>query len=584
MNSLLKKTTILAALSVSLLGCDDVDEGYANNFKNDNPVGFSMENIAAEFEEVSGIQQVNLLEGAMVDGEPLTLESSSSPIYIRDFNFETLTDGFTTPQAPGFANNQGVSPFTIGDDGVTLEIDTDAFAEALRMCDPTDVRGAVDENNNPIGNGVRDFPTLVEYSITYVVDNGYEYAPGEEHPVRTLELTITAGSDPVANVQAFDINVASGDSVPMLSATAPAYSCNSNLTYDVADTSIASVDENGVITGNNKGQTTITVASVENPELTATATINVTPGFNLLITNQEFNDLGAPLGTKAVPTCSAIGVNVEPTIVADELSGEYTYAWSSDSLVLAKEETTGGFSATGRFANTLAVGESADITVGYGSGYSGSTAAGDVQPQMVTVTAERNLACDPGLNADGTDFFASDLKLDSGNWGASATHVAEGLDGTSLQITSTNGGKFYGGVVQQQWNQVFNYHAATYGRGGASIGRTFKFKVWAKLGQLPTEEVKLEHSIIPWNCDGCDGLANYPARIEAGVAGTVTAVLKPTTDWQLVEFINPLTGTDEWSVPAHFNVSTAAFLSWDIYGFADGETILLDNYSIVEVE
>ncbi|MDO6444165.1 Ig-like domain-containing protein [Colwellia sp. 1_MG-2023] len=584
MNNLLKKTAIVTAVSVALIGCGSgTDEGYSHKFKNDYSVEYSTDSINVTYDEVSGIQQVNLLEGAMVNGEALTLESSTSPIHIRDFSFSARNDEFITPQAEGLSNNQGISPFIVADDGVTLLVLTDAYAQALRMCDTTDVRGATDADGNPTGNGSRDFPTSITYDISYVVDNGFELAPGQEHPTRSLVLTINAITDPVTSVQAFDMNVASGDTTPMLSATLPTYACNSNLTFEIADETTASVDESGNVTGNNKGETTITVTSEENPELSASATVNVTPGFNLAITNQEFNDLGAPLGTKLVPTCSAIGVSVKPTIVADTLSGDYHYTWMSDNATFANEESDGSFGATGRFLNGLATGESATITVGLDNGYTGATSIDDVQEQMVTVTAERNYACEPGEIPNGP----SDLLLNAGGWGANATHVAGGLDGTALQITSNNDGAQFANTTRQVWNQNNNFHAATFGRGDASIGRTFKFSVWAKLNQLPaesTDEIKLEHTILPWLCDGCDGLTGFPGRYEGGVVGTVTAELKHTTDWQLVEFINPLTGTMEWTVPSNWNVATAAFQFWDLYGFANGDSIMLDNYSIVEVE
>lgn len=584
MNSLLKKTTIVTALSVSLIGCGSgTEEGYAHDFKNDNAVEYSTDVINVTYDEDTGFQEINLLEGAMVNGTALTLESSTSPIHIRDFAFAARNDEFITPQAPGLSNNQGISPFFVGEDGVTLLVATQAYREALRMCDTTDVRGALDADGKPTGNGSRDFPTSITYDINYVVDNGFELPPGQAHPIRSLVLTINAITDPVTSVQAFDIDVASGDSKSMLSATLPTYACNSNLTYSVASDTIASVDVNGLIMGNNKGETIITVTSEENPELSATATINVTPGFNLAISNQDFNDLGAPLRTKSVPTCSAIGVAVEPSIVADTLTGAYSYDWSADNAVFANEESDGGFGATGRFNNALASGESATVTVGYGSGYTGATSTADVQAQTVTVTAERNYACEPGDIPNGP----TDLLLNAGGWGANATHVAGGLDGTALQITSNSDGAQFGGTTRQVWNQANNFHAATFGRGDASVGRTFKFAVWAKLGQIPANssaELKLEHTILPWDCSGCEGASGFPGRYEAGVTGSVTAVLKHTTDWQLVEFINPLTGNAQWTVPANWNVPTAAFQFWDLYGFANGDNVMLDNYSIVEVE
>jgi hypothetical protein len=578
--NLLKKTILMTIISTSLAGCGN-DGGLDNNFKSDYPVEYSDEPIVLSLDEMSGVISFDLLQDATINGT--SASSTESTIFARNFLFTSLNEKFVTPQVVVNLPSQPASPFTVSSEDNIMHIDTDAFAESLRMCDSTDNRGATNENGDPIGDGIRDFPQSITYDITYVLDNGYELEPGTVLPTRTLRMTINAISDPVTSVQAFNIDVAKGDNKAMLSATLPSYACNSDLTYAVASDTIASVDDSGNITGNNEGETTITVTSVENPELNATAKINVTSGFNLAITNQDFNALGAPEGTKSVPTCSAIGIAVEPTIVGDELTGSYHYNWSANNAVFANEESDGAFGAIGRFDNALAAGESATVTVGFGSGYSGATNGADIQEKMVTVTAERNYVCEPGDIPNGP----VDLLLNAGGWGANATHVPGGLDGTALQITSNSDGAQFGNTTRQVWNLENNFHAATFGLGDASVGRTFKFAVWAKLGQLPADdadELKLEHTILPWLCTGCEDLSGFPGRYEAGVTGSVTATLKHTTDWQLVEFINPLTGTSEWSVPSNWNVPTAAFQFWDIYGFANGDNIMLDNYSIVEVK
>ena len=107
------------------------------------------------------------------------------------------------------------------------------------------------------------------------------------------------------------------------------------------------------------------------------------------------------------------------------------------------------------------------------------------------------------------------------------------------------------------------------------------FSVWARLGQLPSgDDVVLDHTLLPWACTTCGG-TGFPGRRPQ--AESVRATLKPTPEWQLVEFINPLTGTPEWSVPAIWDLNTAMFLHWDVYGLAQGETIEIDSYSVVEV-
>lgn len=580
--NLLKKTMLFTMISAALIGCGGGDEGKDYNFNAKDPVQFPEESLVVNVNEVIGVIEIDLLFGATVDSKPI--DTTDSTVYVRNFRFAPLNNKFVTPQAAGNVASQGVSPFFVSDDKTKLIVVTDAFDQALRMCDTTDARGAVDADGNNIGDGVRDFPQSITYSVHYVIDNGFDLAPGVEHPERELLLTINAISDPVVEVQAFETEVASGDTKPMLSATLPSYACNSNLTYEIVEQTIASIDDEGNITGNNKGETTITVTSEENTELSATATISVTPGFNLAITNQDVNDLGAPLGTKSVPTCSAIGITVEPSIVADTLSGDYSYSWMSDTQTFSNEHSDGAFGATGQFINSLASGEMATVTVGYDAGYTGATSSDDVQEQMVIVTAERNYACESGELPSGP----TDLLLNAGNWGPNATHVAGGLDGTSLLVTSNNDdGAQFGNTTRQVWNANNNFHSLTFGRGGESVGRVFKFAVWAKLSQLPaetTDELKLDHTLLAWDCEGCGVTAGFPGRYTDGVTGSVSAVLKHTTDWQLVEFINPLTGTTEWTVPANWNVNTAAFQFWDLYGFGNGDSIELDNYSIVEVE
>ena len=89
-----------------------------------------------------------------------------------------------------------VPPFRLND--TNLNVDTDKFADALRSCDTSG-----------------DYPSSVDYEVTFIVDNGYTYPPGQEPPRRLLNLTVTAISDPVTGVQAFDVSVAAGDTTPM---------------------------------------------------------------------------------------------------------------------------------------------------------------------------------------------------------------------------------------------------------------------------------------------------------------------------------------------------------------------------------
>ena len=69
--------------------------------------------------------------------------------------------------------------------------------------------------------------------------------------------------------------VAVGETVQLSAAARPSNAANTGLTYVSADTAIATVTDTGVITGVSAGTTTITIASVENPEVTNTFTVTV---------------------------------------------------------------------------------------------------------------------------------------------------------------------------------------------------------------------------------------------------------------------------------------------------------------------
>ncbi|MBU2924285.1 Ig-like domain-containing protein [Colwellia sp. 1_MG-2023] len=571
----------MTIISASLAGCGN-EGGLDYNFKSDYPVEYSEEPIVLSLDEMSGVISFDLLQGATINGT--SANSAENTIFARNFLFTPLNENFVTPQVVVNLPSQPASPFTVSSEDNIMYIDTDAFAESLRMCDTTDVKGATNENGDPIGDGVRDYPQSITYDITYVLDNGFELEAGAVLPTRTIRMTINAISDPVTEVNASDISVALGGVQPMLSSTAPVYACNNNLTYAIEDSAIAEVDTDGNITGINTGETTITVSSVENPELSTTALVTVTSGFNLAITNQDYNDLGAPLGIKSVPTCTNIGIGVEPSINNDELTGAYTYTWTSDNANASfdEEESNGAFGATGRFANTLSVGETANLAVAYNTGYTGTTQGSEINGQTIAVTAEENLSCNPGVSEHPAG-FNTDLKLDK--VGAPYKEAWVSLASTQLSggaILLTSQGEDKTVAHQEVWNKQRNWYSATFGLGGASVGKKYKFSVWVKLSQEVTDPITLTQSLTAWVYEGSPTGPGFDLR--RSNAGIASAQLKPTTDWQLVELIDEASETSVWTVPSEWNIVTDVFQFWEVNGLSAGQSIILDEASIVEVE
>ncbi|MEI8621357.1 hypothetical protein P4S66_11190 [Pseudoalteromonas sp. B129b] len=77
----------------------------------------------------------------------------------------------------------------------------------------------------------------------------------------------------------------------------------------------------------------------------------MTGAFSLAITNDDKNELGASSGYKDVPICVASGVEVQPALLNEELSGEYTFDWTlGDEVSFTKSLT-----AKSGFGEILAV-------------------------------------------------------------------------------------------------------------------------------------------------------------------------------------------------------------------------------------
>ena len=90
----------------------------------------------------------------------------------------------------------------------------------------------------------------------------------------TINVTVT-GID-VTGITAEDVTVVNGETATISYTVAPTNASNQNVTFTSADETIATVDADGVVTGVAVGTTTITIASVSNPEVTAEINVTVT--------------------------------------------------------------------------------------------------------------------------------------------------------------------------------------------------------------------------------------------------------------------------------------------------------------------
>ncbi|MDO6641885.1 Ig-like domain-containing protein [Shewanella sp. 5_MG-2023] len=590
-NNLLEKTTLTTLVILALSACG-TDEGYNPEFGSDTQITFSINGLSASFEEESGIQTVNLIEGAMVGDQPLS--SVGRRINVSQLEFEAQNN-FQTPQGPSNTiPTHTISPFTLSEDTTQLIIDTDAFAEALRMCDDTDETGDVDEDGNPIGDGNPDFPKMVTYDISFTIDNGYRLKAGESLPMQTLQLVMHAIDDPVTDVNVAALELPAGGQASVIASTVPSYACNSALTYTVADTSVATVDEDGLVTGTSTGQTSITATSVDNPQAQGSADVTVTAAFSIAIANGEVDELGAPTGEKMVGSCVAAGVKVEPSVINHTLTGGYDYDWSSSNSpdVSYVQNVSNGFGGVGVFDVGSNTNVASDVTVEIISGDTGATPIADVAGKSIELNVVTNEMCEPGVSEHAAGFNI-DFDMDgvTAPYGGNAIYgtSTETISGSLASVKLTAGsavdenGQPYSWGAQQVWNKQRNWYSANYGRGAESIGKTYKYAVWVKLETAPVEPITLRQVIVAWNYEGIpDGAAGFPGRF--GEAGIFTAELAATTEWQYVEFVNDKSESQEWAIPATWSIVTDVFTLWEVYGLPEGQSILLDDYSVIRTD
>ena len=389
--------------------------------------------------------------------------------------------------------------------------------------------------------------------------------------------------DAVESVTAEPIRVLMGQEAQLFATVLPEKACSQDLSYTIADPSIASIDDNGNISTLQAGETTVTVSSTDAPDKSVTVGLEVFSEFTLAITNRDLDSNGLPSDMKEVPACVTAGFNVSPTpAFGDSLTGDYTYSWTSSIDVdFPVTAVNYGESGVGMYqvGDATTVGFTFDASVSLASGDTGSTAFEDVMSQNITANVVQNLMCETGVSAHPAG-FNTDFNLDGAGapWkGGTVATSDDSLSGSALEVTAGDGEST--NIVQQVFNKQRNWHSATYGLGTSSIGQTYKYSVWVKLPVMPTEDITLKHVMLAWTYEGGPSGPGFDLR--RPTAGILSATLQKTTDWQLVEFVNEATGDREWSVPPEWNVSTDVFQFWEIYGLPEGEKILLDEYAVM---
>lgn len=617
MNKMYKLCGIAIAVSAALTACGGSDDGYDLGYGADAPVVFDSEVIEVNItDRQEGTVVVDLTQGATVNGKAITPDTQG--VYPVDWLFNGAEmryprDRWANGQDPVELADAGeieifpaslpipqigdekITPFDV--EGNTLVITPSMFDEALHACDnsdfiPTIYEGAI--NASEIvrqGDGYLDFPPQHVYNIEYSLDNG------AGRTKRTIKLTVTAENDPVTDLSVPEsLDVPKGLEVESGVQAIPSYACNPSLNYKIEDTSIATVNENGVVSGISVGETTMTVTSSVDPELEKTVAINVIESFFLSLNDDE-------PGIKNVPACTMSAVRVEPNMVDGDLSGEYAYSWnSSNSAQMPILGTTSmGFGEIAIFDGGIDnnfSGKSTEVTVSLEGGETGGVDISDVSDASVNVKVVPNHACEPINTYDGTTPWAFDYQMESDAfsggafWNAlgdsSITTSSEGLVGNGVKMTVNSVSEDPQALPNGMWYQMWstgpnNFFGSTLGRVPESHGVEFSTNVWVKLDTDVESPVILRQYIHPWQFTGhqsYDGLG----RRNAPLAAVFEAELVNTSEWQYVEFTLQ-SGERTFTVPASWDADGAAqaavISQFAVYGLEAGDSVIFDEYSLV---
>ena len=175
-----------------------------------------------------------------------------------------------------FTTLDGILVTEISADDVTVTVgQTATITPTVLPADATDPTVTYTSNNEAIATvttaGVVTGIGVGETTITIT---------SVSNPTVSTTINVTVNGIDVTEITADDVEVVNGETATISYTVAPTDATDQSVTFTSANTNIAIVDANGVVTGVNPGETTITIASVSNPEVTAEITVTVTSNPN----------------------------------------------------------------------------------------------------------------------------------------------------------------------------------------------------------------------------------------------------------------------------------------------------------------
>jgi uncharacterized protein YjdB len=190
-----------------------------------------------------------------------------SDMFVLDVDYVVITNAELAPD--------GILVESIEADDVEVVVGGTANITGLEVLPADATNPAVtytsnDETIATVENGVVTGIAVGQTTITIAATDGSGV---------TATINVTVNGIDVTEITADDVEVVTGETATISYTVAPNNATDQSVTFTSADETIATVAA-GVVTGVAVGETTITIASVSNPEVTTEITVTVTSNPN----------------------------------------------------------------------------------------------------------------------------------------------------------------------------------------------------------------------------------------------------------------------------------------------------------------
>ncbi|WP_158969890.1 Ig-like domain-containing protein [Paraglaciecola sp. L3A3] len=568
--------TFACTLGLSLLtACGGDNEGFESPFKSKEPAQFANEKLVKAFDESQGILQIDLFEGATSDG--ISLSENSGSAQVRTFQVDE--DSWNALRVTGIWDEKNLTDQQILDassqslfrvNGSTLLVDTDMLDDHLHA------NGDVSSHT---------------YKITFNLDNGYDYPADSEvtETIRYVELTFNGIPDEIEGISGSKLSVPLDNSAQAVAWALPEAKFSKayqDFSWQIADTDIATVDAQGLVTGKVIGSTTLVITSNENSDISYTLDVDVVNPPKGMTSIELTTAKGEQPDALQFPACSFLPLTAMPIAEQGQtLSGDFVYDWTlageivdSTAISYIDTEKTSALLTTPNNDNLGSININAEL-LGADSPISDSIEAGFVTNHMC------KSAYDLDGNFDKLKEDSTNTKWTTTNGITLALEEGAGLSGNAFKVTLKDDASvstYAVGITHKQWSAWGQAGRLYNPSNGSSVGKQFKASIWVKVVTNPdNQDFSIRHSLINRR-DNDYSLRNEGPEWVGDLDGS-------STEWQYVEFVNTnwdsddSTDTSIFTVPATgWDQQKAILLEIYFNGLNPGDSVLLDNFAVYE--